>query len=254
MGINLNDFAFPIEAQEQFVNKGLTQRDISGGVSTFDMAGHDRGIAFRFFKEQVKNEMKSLAVDMEIPDEIHMIEWNVSKKHKPAERVHMIGDKLLKFRKVNGRIWRDANGQMECTGGLYSEQYIAWTKGLNAPGLSLSRWGKITDSQVFTLASLGIFTVEQFAAMPRNSVEGRFPKDLVEVWESSIQWLNAQEGKANIDKYASKIVSLEQENAKKDEAIKTLQAQMAQLLSEEKPEKKKPGRKPKNTEETAHVD
>lgn len=257
----LNQFQFPPEAQD-FINSGLVQRQINSGnggsVSTFQSAGHDRGISFRFFLHPVKNEVKSEEFDMEINDEIEMIEWNVSKDFKPVERVHMIPEYFLKFRKVKGL--PDCNGKprmvfkrpFECTGGVWKEAYIAWKEGRESLGLPLERWEKLSIAQVATLQALGVFSVQQFASMPRDRVEGRMPPDLVEAFESAIQFVNSQKPMQDVQKYADQVLQLKQEAAARDRELETLKEQMAGLLANNSTPKKKLGRKPKaQTEEIA---
>lgn len=238
----LSQFKFPqaalMSGAAEFLAKGVTARAINSGgggtVNDYEMAGHDRGIAFRFFIALSPNGIKSEEFDMEINDEIPMIEWFVSKKHKPTERVHMIGDALLKFAKVK-TLDRDGKYQMrvrqplECTGGKLKEAFIAWQAGVQSPGLALSRWDKLSMSQVATLNSLGVYSVQQFASMPRDRVEGRMPKDLVDAFEDAIRFINAQKPMEDVQEYANQVVLLKQKDAQREQEMAAMRAQLAAL-------------------------
>lgn len=238
----LNEFKFPqaalINGAAEFLSRGVTARAVQSGgggtVNDYEMAGHDRGISFRFFIALSPNQVKSEHFDMEINDEIPMIEWFVSKKHKPTERVHMIGDQLLKFAKEpaingDGRRYMKLRIPLECTGGKFKEAFIAWQQGVKSPGLSLSRWNELSMSQVATLNSIGVFSVQQFAAMPRDRVEGRMPNEFIELFNKAIQFVNAQKPMVEIEQYAAQVVALKQENAKREQEMAAMRAQLAAL-------------------------
>lgn len=199
----LDQYDFPQVAREDFISKGLIQKQIAPNVSEFQMAGHDRGLAYRFFLEPIKNEVKSEDADMEINDEVEMIQWFKDRKNKPVERVRMLPNELLKFNKFG-----------ECTGGLYKEAYINFKKGLTTAGLPIDRWGKLGVGDCATLKSEGIHTVEQFAALPKDRVEGRFPKSLVQAFNEAIHFVNKQNATADIKPFADEMLAMKQELAK----------------------------------------
>ena len=227
----INQFNFPPEALEDFQRLGLTQKRINQGgggvVSEFQLSGHDKGLGFRFLKVAIKNEMQSQETDMEINDEIVMIEWFKSKKERPVERVHMLPEALLKFRKV-----KNAQNQMvvkfplECVGGAYKDDYARWKAGEETLGLELSRWNKVSIGQVRTLQSEGIFTVEQFANMDEDRVVGRFPKDLVKAYRDAIHFVKAQSNVASSKDFAGEILELKQSEAKLRAELSALKQQM----------------------------
>lgn len=251
----LKQFRFPQEAMTDFIEKDLSSKVISkgnGGIAMeFEVAGHDRGMAIRFFTHEVENKVLSEKFEMSIPDSIEMIEIIRDKKHKPVERVTMLPDQLLKFEKQKF----DKDGKKlprQCIGGAYKEMYLNWKAGLNAPGLSLDRWAEATKADIFTLTAEGIFTVQQFASMDRTRVEGRFPPHLVELFNKAVRFVNAEQPVQDIRKYADQILALEQENSKKNDQllafakkIEALEAQVNGTVVE----KKKRGRpcKPKVT-------
>ena len=98
----LNDYPLPAQAREDLMKRGLVERRVDSMVSTFEMAGFDKGIAYRFFIAPVKNGLQSEEFDMEVNDDVEMIQWFVSKQHKPVERVKMLPKELLKFDKETG--------------------------------------------------------------------------------------------------------------------------------------------------------
>lgn len=222
----LNQFNFPDVAREDFINKGLVAKQIAPMVNSYEMQGSDRGVAYRFFIVPVKNEMKSEAADMEINDEVEMIEWFKDRKNRPTERVRFLPPQLLKF-----------NKQGECTGGLYQEAYLRFKKGLTASGLPLERWEKLSIGQIATLKAEGIFTVEQFAALPKDRIEDRFPKDLKEAFYAAIHLVNRLNVIEDVEKHAGEAVELKQRLAKAEQENQELREK---LLG--KPEKKKAGR------------
>lgn len=244
----LNQFQFPPDAQD-FINSGLVQKTINSGgggsVSTFQMSGHDKGVPFRFFLLPVEHKVKSELFDMEINDEIEMIEWFVTKDHKPVERVHMIGDGLLRFAKeksidLEGRVRMVVKRPFECTGGEFKEAYLTWKAGKESLGLPLERW-ELTLAQVKSFNSIGVFSVQQLASMPRNRVES-MPDDLKEAFERSIRWVNAQKPMQDVQKYADEMVELKRQIAKQAQENEALRLQMNQLASSVTAPKKKAGR------------
>lgn len=241
----LDQFEFPIEAQRDLSERGLTEtvsRAVGGvgGVSNLEFSGFDKGgVAYRFFVKEVKSQEKSEVYDMEINDEIEMIQWFRDKKTKPSERVTFLPEELLKFAKKrvaigNGNtkteFLRDEKGNLICKSGLYAEAYKAFKAGLGAQGLPLERWGKATLAQVATLKSEGIFTVQQLAALPIDRVEGVWPKDLVILFNDAIHFVRAQEGVNDIKPFADEMIAMKKQLSKKDDEVAELKAQMAQIL------------------------
>lgn len=216
----LDQFDFPQVAREDFISKGLVQKALAPNVSEFQMAGHDKGLAYRFFLEPIKNEVKSEASDMEINDEVEMIQWFKDRKNKPVERARMLPKELLKFNKIG-----------ECVGGQYQEAYLNFKKGLTSTGLPIDRWGKLTIGECATLKSEGIHTVEQFAALPKDRVEGRFPKNLVQAFNEAIHFVNKQNATADVKPFADEMLALKQEIAK----LKSQLEEKAQPVAEEAP-------------------
>lgn len=253
----LSQFNFPPEAQEFINDQNLNSKVLSrggGGVAMeFEIAGHDRGMAIRFFTHEVENKVQSERFEMSIPDSIEMIEFIRDKKHKPVERVTMLPDQLLKFERQ--KFDKDGNKlPRQCVGGMYKEMYTNWKAGLSDPGLSLDRWQEASKADIFTLTAEGIFTVQQFAAMDRNRVESRFPPSLVELFNKAVRFTNSEHPVQDIKKYADQVLKLEQDNAKKDSQLAAFAARLEELEAkaaapvEKKKGKKKPGRPCKTVE------
>ncbi len=216
----LNNFEFPPEAQRDFIDQGLQQKQLRPGVTEFQPQGSQNGIAHRFFIHAEKNTMKSEEVDMEINDEIEMVQFFKDRKNKPCHRVTELPDQLLRFSKKRINIGdglyryefiRDSDGNLEVRGGSLAESYKAFKAGLGISGLPLERWERLSLAQVSTLKSEGIFTVQQFAALPVDRVEGRFPKDLIKAFNDAIHFCNAQDKKAEMKPYADELIALRKE-------------------------------------------
>lgn len=236
----------------------LTGQKVESGVTNLIAAGHDKGVAYRFFVTTVLNKVKSEEAGIDLFDEIDMIEWLRDRREKPVERVTMIGDKLLKFRRKKNaaghmELVRDANGVPELMGGLYAEDYKRFKQGLASVGLPLDRWGALSLGSVETLKSEGVFTVEQLAAMPRDRIEGRFPKSIVEAFESAIRYVNREQALAPIKEHATEVMALKQANSKANDRIEALEQKILELQGDKTPKVVKRGRPKKivDTEESA---
>lgn len=223
----LDQYDFPQVAREDFISKGLIQKQIAPNVTEFQMSGHDKGLAYRFFIEPVENEVKSKAADMDMNDEVEMIQWFKDRKNKPVERARFLPKELLKFNKFG-----------ECTGGLYQDAYLRFKQGLTTTGLPLERWNKVSIGQVATLKSEGIHTVEQFAALSSDRVEGRFPKDLVQAFNQAVHFVNKQNATADVKPFADEMLLMKQEMAKLRDQLQERNAQLEALASNKKIDKR----------------
>lgn len=226
----LDNFALPDVAQAALAKMGVRASEIDAGVSRF-VSGHDNGVAFRFFVLTDYNATKSKAARYEVYDEIEMIEWLTDSKCKPTERVRLIcqdAPHLLSIDQYSG----------EATG-KYAEAYDRFKKGLSAPGTSLVKWGVLSDGEIATLNANNVFSVEQFAAMPRSKVEGKFPKEFHEHFERAIQFVNGKQNRMEADKQADEILTLQQEKEKQARLIEQLQAQVQALVDNTEPEVKR---------------
>lgn len=198
---------------------GLVQRNIqsnsSGSVSEFNFKGHDQGLAYTFFIHAEKNNIKSESENVEINDDLEMVGWRKGKEFI-VERVTMLSEILLKFAKV-----KNEKGQMvlvqplKCIGGKMKEDYDLWKASKQAVGLDLSRWNQATNSQVKTLNSQGVYTVEQLASMnPDSQIRGIYPTWCIELHTRAIHFVNAQAGIVDAKARAEEMFEMQQTNAK----------------------------------------
>ena len=265
----LDEFKFPtnLDAESQaFLSQAFQTTQVGQGVNSLQAAGHDKqGMAYRFFLHPVKSLAKSEEFDMEINDDIEMVQWFKDRDHKPVERVTELPKELLHLAKkkvadMNGIAKfehilsyfdpetmtekediasvvraKGLTGKFICKGGLYAENYKRFQAGLGAQGLPLDRWNKITLAQVKTLESEGIFTLEQFASQPIEKIQGRFPKDLIKLFNEAVHEMNAQNRKADITPFANEVLAVRQENAKLKQTLEEVKLQMAGLVARKNP-------------------
>jgi len=192
--------AMPEEAREDISRLGVQAIAIGDGVSQIMMAGHDRGVAYRFFMHPVYNKTKSDELGYEVFEEEEMIEWTIDRKNRPTEYVKFLPQALLQ---------RNRDG--EIIGGRYKDAYLAWKSGKSAPGTSLRKWGLLSDAQVASLEADGLFTVEQFSELDRARVTAKYPQEFVEAYERAGQFLAAQQVKASTGEMAERLKKVEEE-------------------------------------------
>jgi len=192
--------AMPEEAREEISRIGVQAVSIGDGVNQILMAGHDRGVAYRFFMHPVYNKTKSDELGYEVFEEEEMIEWTIDRKNRPTEYVKFLPQALLQ---------RNRDG--EIIGGRYKDAYLAWKSGKSAPGTSLRKWGLLSDAQVASLEADGLFTVEQFSELDRARVTAKYPQEFVEAYERAGQFLAAQQVKASTGEMAERLKKVEEE-------------------------------------------
>ena len=205
----LDQFPLPEIASQDLKRQQRFANNIGDGV--VDFAGHDKGVAYRFFTHLDYAKEQSKILGYEKFNEVECIEWLIDRKNKPVEQVRFLPEELLRF---------DRDG--EAVGGIYFDSYKRFKDGLTAPGLSLSKWGVLGDSEVMTLVSAGIFSVEQLASMPRGKIEGRYPQDIIDAFERAIQYVAGKEGRFEQGQTAEKLLELSQANAKLEKEIAEL--------------------------------
>lgn len=235
-GVSLGDFKLPDGAHEALEKLGVKPRNLGDGVDYY-MSGHDQGVAFRFFVHQEKNEKKSKAAKYPIFDSIEMIEWSKDKFNKPTERARFLPEELLTFDPMDPTV---------CIGGRFKDAYERFKKGLDAPGLALSKWGVLSDSDVATLKELRIYTVEQFAAQARTKIVGKFHKEIEDAYELAIKWNDGKDGRELASKTEQKLADVYIENEGLKKQMAEMQEQMKTLLSMQGDAKK--GKKSKEIE------
>lgn len=260
-----SQFSFPIEAQQDFAERGglkvlsSNQNTIQYGVSE-----HDKGIPFEFFVHNQVNGVKSEIYDMEINDEVECIRWVVKpRKFEPVARVLDLPPQLLKFRRVPAGKDPEGNtvmkfyqhpetGEYEVVSGQYKDAYLRWKQGLKAPGLSLDKWGRLSNAQIKTLANQGVFSVEQFTELEENYITERFPPDIVAKHKEAKLYMNAQANvgsMSDIKKYADQVVEEKQRNSRLERELNELRAQFAEFAKSQEKAEKKPRGRPKKVKE-----
>lgn len=187
MGVNLDNFAFPIDADVEML-KARQEQSLGNGVSVY--SGQDRGVSFRFFIDAVYNKLKSDLTKTEQWDRKEMIQFFADKFSKP---VHEVTPEII---------------------ARYPKEYEAWKRGLEAPGTPLCKWAACEVHQYKTLAGAGIFSVEQFAETPKGKISGRFAIDIQELHDRAIQYVNGQTGRISAEEHAEKLAEQARENAK----------------------------------------
>lgn len=238
----LDQFPIPEEAAKQLATQNLNFQKLDDGVTK--ISGHDKGVGFRFFIEDVKNELKSEIGGYDHFDEIEMIEWYPDGFNTPNERVKYLPRKMLAV---------DRQGNI--IGGEFFEAYKRFKEGKTAIGTPLDKWGVLSSGHVKTLATIGIHTVEQLSTQPRGKFEGVYPQEICDSVLKATQFVNAKEGKYESDKLVNEMADMKREASNKDDAIALLQEQVKSLMGLSKV-KGKPGRKAKTEtkEETENVD
>lgn len=217
----LDQFPLPEVASQALREQGRQAKMLGDGV--IDFIGHDRGVAYRFFNLIEHNKEKSKILGYEKYDEEICIEWLIDRKNKPVERIRLLPEEMLRF---------DQDG--EVVGGLYFESYKRFKDGLSAPGLSLAKWGVLPDTDVASLTHNGIFTVEQFAAMPRAKIEGKYPIEIIEAFERAIQYVNGKNGRDESEATANKLLELAAQNAKLQQQLDELKGEKKKVLKGKK--------------------
>lgn len=212
----LDQFQFPADAIEGLQAANLKQVDLGRGASRF-MSGHDKGVAFRFFTKPLYNATASKLAGYEKFDEVEMIEWMTDKYCHPTERVKFLPEALLHIDPLTG----EARGR-------YAEAYKRYKEGKAAPGTPLEMWGVFSQGEVATLAMNSIFTVEQYAALPRDRVKGKFPPNFVEAWERAAQFVAGKENRIDADRQAAQMLEISRENAQLKSRLEALEAALTQ--------------------------
>jgi hypothetical protein len=214
IGSLLGNAILPDGALEAIKAQGRADIPLADGVAIY--SGHDRGVAFRFFVHQDRNDIASKQSKYGVYRPIEMVEWLKNKDEKPTERLKFLPTDLLEF-----------DDQGECIGGQWAESYRRWKQGLEAPGLLLSRWDQLGDGEVKTLAEMGIYTVEQFATLPRSRVVGRLPEVFVEAFERAIEYLNGKDLRKVADQQAVQLAQVLADNEKMRAEMEAMRQQLS---------------------------
>lgn len=216
----LDQFLLPDGAAEALRKQNRQLQSLGDGIAV-STAGFDTGVSYRFFIHSEYNKLKSKAAKYEKSNEIEMIEWHPDRYNKPTERVKDLGPDLLEFDEETG----------EAIGGRYAEAYKRWKAGVTSPGLPLSKWGVLSDGWVTTLAQHGVYSVEQFASMPRSKMDNFKDAEVREAFERAIEFVAMKEGRVQADKQAEEILELQKEKARQAQELEELKAQMKAFLN-----------------------
>lgn len=234
-GIDLDNFPLPEVAAEALKKRNLQTTSIGDGITR--ISGHDGGVGFRFFIHPVYNKQKSEKAKYEVFDEHIMIEWLKDRYMHPTEQVRFLPEELLSF---------DQEGV--CVGGMFKEAFDRFKNGQTAPGMPLTRWGVLSDGECATLAAMGIFSVEQFAAQPRNRI-AKLPADpFVNAFERAILYMNGRDQRLVNEKQTAEMLALQEAMKAKDAEMAELKAMVKKLAAGDAPTprgKSKPASKPK---------
>lgn len=216
--------AMPQEAREDISRLGVESVSIGDGVSQIMMAGHDRGVAYRFFMHPVYNKTKSDELGYEVFEEKELIEWTIDRKNRPNEYVEFLPQALLQ-----------KNRDGDVIGGRYKDAYLAWKSGKSAPGTSLRKWGLMSDAMVASLEADGLFTVEQFSELDRSRVTSKYPQEFIDAYDRAGQFLAAQQVKASTGEMAERLKKVEEEKAELLERLSRLEAAVEKKAEAPKP-------------------
>lgn len=224
----LENYALPDGAKEDILRAvgGLQMKNLEQGVSM--MSGHDDGVPFVFYREDIKNERKTKLAKVPMFDTVDMVMWLKSKYSKPNEQVRFLPEGLLHIDEEGNVSGKPA----------WVEAWKRYKEGLSAKGTSLDKWGQLDSALVQTLVHSGVFSVEQFASIPASRVKGKYPQEIVDAHEQAIFWVNGQKGKFELEGITNKAAELEQSLAKKDLLIERLEERLAKLEGATKKVKK----------------
>lgn len=214
----LENYRLPGEANEILRSKSLQSIDLGDGNARI-MSGHDRmGVPYRFFMHLEKNETRSKILGYADFDQIPMIEWHPDSWNKPTERVKELPEALL-FITDDGEVF-----------GQFAESYVRFRDGLEATGLPLNRWNEINEIEIATLASMRIYTVEQFAASPRDKF-ARMTENFQKLFEAAIQHTKGYNVREQNKEMADKVLALEAEKTRMADDMAMLKEQVSKLSS-----------------------
>jgi hypothetical protein len=203
-------------AREDVARMNLQFSDSGDGVKV--MSGFQKdGIPYRFFYLTVFNLHKSQKAGYEVYDEVEAVEFFIDKKTKHVTEVKFLDDE---------RLTRNFRG--EIVGGTFYENYRRWKAGMDAPGLPLNKWEAVSPSQVKTLQSENIYSVEQLAATDRDRIVQIFGagSPFMEIYERAILFQGNKDIIAKSQEQLDQIAAMAEENRKVREELEALRAQL----------------------------
>lgn len=214
----LEKFPLPAAAVDDLSrHPAAHMRNLQHGVDV--MMGHESGLPFVIEVHAELNQRETQLAKQNRYRNVEVFKWLKSKLMKPVARVIDIID-------IDKETGLAVSGDHR-----YVEAYNRWKTNTKTPGTSLHKWDVLDEASLATLVDSGVFTVEQFAEMPRQRVESKFPPNIVEFYDQAIFFLNAKKGHADVDGILAKTKELELAAAKKDSVIEQLEARLAALES-----------------------
>jgi len=202
MDVNAFLHAMPEVAQEEIVKAGVNAVSIGDGVNRLAIAGHDKGIAFFFKADQVYNPAKSEEAGYEVFDTIEQVYQIIDRKNIATTPINILPKAFLSFNRAG-----------DCIGGKWKEAYSNWKAGKDQPGFALRKWDVLPDSMIASLEAEGIFTIEQFAAYPRDRFAARFPQDFIDAHVRAQQWVGGKEMREKTSENLARMKELEEKLA-----------------------------------------
>lgn len=229
MDVNQFLHAMPEVAQDEIIKAGVNAISIGDGVNRLAIAGHDHGVAYFFKADQIYNPEKSAESGYEVFETMEQC-------YRITDRDNVSPMPIL-LRKTSGEVHyypvpKDLlafNRDGECVGGKYKESYSNWKQGKSQPGFSLRKWDVLSDSMIATLEAEGIFTIEQFAAYPRDRFAARFPQDFIDAHTRAEQWVSGKEVRENSAKNLARMQELEAKLAAQEKEKADLAERLAKL-------------------------
>lgn len=236
----LDNFVIPTNileagAREDVARMNLELQAVQPGVQVISGFKKD-GVPYRFFIHSVYNHQKSLEAGFERSDDIECVEFLVDKRTKPVIELKFLDPDRLRF-----------NLRGEIVGGSMFEAYKRWKSGLDTPGTPLDKWGVLTPSQLRTLNSENVFTIEQLAATPRERVRDIFRNndEFMQLYERAILFQGNKDMTARANEQIEKLKDLAEQNRLMREEMDFLRAQIKEQreINKVKPGKRGPKRK-----------
>lgn len=232
----LNSFNLPGVASEQIRARKLGMNVGPDGVARLS-SEHMGGLPFSFknYVEYLPLESKKLRIERY--QDVDIIEWTIDRGNKIPARVTELPKELLEFEVTGYRTAKPNKNPLfeddeyahpiygECIGGMLKEAYDRYKNGLSTPGLPLNKWGVLSDSDCASLASIGVFSVEQFAAMPTAKIKnGQWHKSVQDGYERAVYYVNGTGDRAKDKALADKLASMTNLNEQLMERLAALEA------------------------------
>lgn len=235
MDVNAFLHAMPEVAQEEIVRRGINAVAIGDGINRMQIAGHNQGLAYYFDMAKVYNPVESDKCGYEVFDFIETCYQIIDRKNVATMpiRIHHCDNRSPTMLAVPKDLLA-FNRDGECIGGKFRDSYLRWKEGKSAPGFALRKWDVLSDSMIATLEAEGIYTVEQFAAYPRERFAARFPQEFIDAHTRAGQWVAGKEIRAKAAESAAELDKLRAENRDLAQRLSKLEAATASKVKRPK--------------------